>query len=504
MTLSKPDQPGQRLHPVSPLFLFIQAVVKLVFPLVVSVIGTRATGTGGDTLDWILLGFGVFASLGSILQYWFYRYWLEDDRIVVQSGVFFKSLRQVPYLKIQNLNIERNPLHRILGVATLQIESASGTEPEAVIRVISTAEVEKINAIVKGIQSQQNTTSDSIDANTSAEETTEDDTVFSLTDQELTKYGFISHKALLPVGIVFSFIFQNDAYQRLFYQWVQQYFGQLQATAWSWSQWLIYIGLGLIATLVAIWLASIILAFLQLFRFNLSLAQEKIHAHMGLLTNLTASIPLKRIQLVRIKSSPLHRFFRRQGITMETAGGVNEATGITMRWLAPLIEPKQGQQLLNTLLPAIKWSDLPWQKLEHRAWKRIFKRLLFFTLVIAVGLSFISIWLLTVSAPLILLSYIYAKTFIRLAAYAIDEHCIAYRSGIFFRKISVVRIEKIHNFTLQASPLDRWNNMAQITVDTAGSNIAAHHVHIPFLNRTTAEALHKKLATAVTQTQFEW
>ena len=504
MTLSKPDRPGQRLHPVSPLFLFIQAIIKLVVPLVVSVVGTRATGSGDDTMDWILLGFGVFASLGSILQYWFYRYWLEEDRIVVQSGVFFKSLRQVPYFKIQNLNVERNPLHRILGVATLQIESASGTEPEAVIRVISTAEVEKINTIVKGIQSQDTPASASVGPEHSDGKDAAEKTVFNLSDQELIKYGFISHKALLPVGIVFSFIFQNDAYQRLFYEWVQRSFGLLQATTWSWSQWLINIGLGLLATLVTIWLASIILAFLQLFRFKLSIGQKKIHAHMGLLTNLTASIPLKRIQLVRLKSSPLHRFFQRQSITMETAGGVNEATGITMRWLAPLIEPKQGQQLLHTLLPDIAWSEMPWQKLEHRAWKRIFKRLLFFTLLIAAGLSFVSLWFLTLSLPLTLLAYLYAKAYIRMAGYAIDEHTIAYKSGLFFRKISVVRIEKIHNITLQASPLDRWNAMAQISVDTAGSNITAHHVHIPFLNSSTAEALHQRLSTSVTQTQFEW
>jgi len=500
MKLSKPDRPGKRLHPVSPIFLFIQAIIKLVVPLVISLFGTS-----GTTQDWILLGIGVFASLGSVLQYWFYRYWVEDDRIVVQSGIFFKSLRQVPYLKIQNLNTERNPLHRLLGVATLQIESASGTEPEAVIRVIDNGEVKRITDIVKGIQSEQMATSEDQDGTSQTEQIVENnDTVFSLSDRELTKYGFISHKALLPVGIVFSFIFQNDAYQQLFFEWVQQYFGQLQTLTWTWSQWFFTIGTGLIATLLAIWLASIILAFLQLFRFNLSLAQQKINAHMGLLTNLTASIPLKRIQLVRLKSSPLHRFFQRQSITMETAGGVNEATGITMRWLAPLIEPQKGLQLLRTLLPGINWSDLPWQPLEYRAWKRIFKRLLFFALAIVAGLAFVHLWLLALAVPLVLLCYFYAKAFVRLAGYAIDDNSIAYRSGVFFRKVSVVRIEKIHNISLHASPFDRWNNMAQIAVDTAGSNIAAHHVHIPFLNQTNAEELHQQLSTSVTQTQFEW
>ena len=497
MTLSKPDRPGKRLHPVSPLFLFIQAIIKLVIPLIVSVFGTS-----GETQDWILLGIGVFASLGSILQYWFYRYWLEEDRIVVQSGILFKSLRQVPYLKIQNLNVERNPLHRLLGVATLQIESASGTEPEAVIRVINTAEVQRISDIVRGVQSQG--FNDEKIEQKASETDSDDEPLYALSDRELVKYGFISHKALIPVGIVFSFIFQNDNYQQLFYESVQQYYGLLEVTTWSWSQWLLYIGLGVVLTLLAIWLASIILAFLQLYRFKLGVEQEKIHANMGLLTNLSASIPLKRIQLVRLKSSPLHRYFKRRSITMETAGGVNEATGITMRWLAPLIEPAQGHQLLSTLLPNIKWSKLEWQPLEYRAWKRIFKRLLFFVVLITAMLSLISIWFLLISIPLVVLSYFYAKAYIRMAGFAIDNNSIAFKSGVVFRKISVVRIEKIQNMSIYASPFDRWNKMAQISVDTAGSNIAAHHVHIPFISTTTAQNLHQQLADSVTQKQFEW
>ena len=144
MSQSELKTEGYRLHNSSPLFLFIEAIKKMVLPLFVGIIGTS-----GDKQDWIIIGIAGLASVVTIIQFWFYHYWLEADRLVVKEGILFKSLRQVPYERIQNLNVEKNILHRLFGVATLQVESASGVKPEAVIRVISQAQVAHIQRIIK-------------------------------------------------------------------------------------------------------------------------------------------------------------------------------------------------------------------------------------------------------------------------------------------------------------------------------------------------------------------
>ena len=94
---------GYRLNNISPLFLFIEAIKKSVLPLLIGIVGTS-----GDKQDFIIIAIAVLASVITIVQFWFYHYWLEDDRLVVKEGILFKSLRQVPYERIQNLNIEKN------------------------------------------------------------------------------------------------------------------------------------------------------------------------------------------------------------------------------------------------------------------------------------------------------------------------------------------------------------------------------------------------------------
>ena len=57
--------------------------------------------------------------------------------------------------------------------------------------------------------------------------------------------------------------------------------------------------------------------------------------------------------------------------------------------------------------------------------------------------------------------------------------------------------------TLHESPFDRRLAMAAVHVDTAGASIGSS-VHIPYLARADADALHGRLAAAAAGTQFKW
>ncbi|MCF6299871.1 MAG: PH domain-containing protein [Proteobacteria bacterium] len=491
MTQFKPTTKSYRLHNISPLFLALESLKKMVLPLLIGLVGTK-----GELQDWIFIGIVAFAAIATIFQFWFYHYWLEEDRLVVKEGILFKSLRQIPYQRIQNLNIERNILHKIFNVATLQIESASGSRPEATIRVISNLQVKRIQDIVKG--------KSELTDHSKKEQTEQDKPLFELSNKEVTKYGFISHRSLLPVGIIISIISQSDSLRAQAYSYFEGLIGSLHVELWGYQQWL-FNGLAFTVTLLLmVWLSSILLSFLQLYQFKLSKVNSKLQAEMGLLTKLSSTIPIKRIQLIRIGFSPLHKWFNRQTIKMETAGGVTEHSGLTMSWIAPLISPQKGGNLLSQIHPEINWHKLNWQPLEKRAWRRIFKKNLFFTLIPISIISYFypaySLWFL-LTVPLI---FAYAKAYIKKAAYTMDERIIAFRSGIFFHKISIVKLSKVQTFTQSESPFDRRNKMACITVDTAGSNMAAHNVHIHYLDKDKILNLKKQLSERVSQSQFVW
>jgi putative membrane protein len=490
---------GYRLHNSSPLFLFIEAIKKSVVPLLFGIVGTR-----GDLQDWIIIGIAALASVMTIIQFWFYHYWLEQDRLVVKEGILFKSLRQVPYERIQNLNVEKNILHRIFGVATLQVESASGVKPEAVIRVISQAQVAHIQGIIKQRSKQPVSLNQPAEAGDNEDVKPKPAALYQMSSKDVATYGLISHKALVPIGIVGSVLSQNDYYRSRFVDFVSGFVGELHVERWAVSEWVIYSLAFLMVMLVTIWVTSIAMAFLKLHGFSLARPDKNLHADMGLLTRLTANIPVRRIQLIKLWHSPLHRLFKKVSIKMETAGGVTEQSGITMSWLAPLIRQAEGFELIRTIQPEVDLHNTQWVPVEPRAWKRVFKKCLFFMLLIMAPLVYLyHAWglLMLLWVPL---AYVYARAYVRHAAYAVSDDLIACRQGVFFRKLSVVKIGKIQNISCLQTPFDRRNGMARLTVDTAGSNPVTQDINIHYIDQQTVLQLAGRLANQVSQVKFVW
>ena len=490
---------GYRLHNSSPLFLFIEAIKKMVLPLFVGIIGTS-----GDKQDWIIIGIAGLASVMTIIQFWFYHYWLEADRLVVKEGILFKSLRQVPYERIQNLNVEKNILHRLFGVATLQVESASGVKPEAVIRVISQAQVAHIQRIIKQRAKQPLSMQQSGDDKDTDALSPQPTALYRMSSKDVATYGFISHKALVPIGIVGSVLSQNDYYRSRFVEFVSGFAGELHVERWAVSEWVIYSLAFLVVMLLTIWVTSIAMAFLKLHDFSLAQPDKNLHADMGLFTRLTANIPVRRIQLIKLWHSPLHRFFNKVSIKMETAGGVTEQSGITMSWLAPLIREADGFGLIKTIQPEVDLQQTQWLPVEPRAWRRVFKKCLFFILLLMAPLIYLyHAWglLMLLWVPL---AYLYARAYVKHAAYAVSDELIACRQGVLFHKLSVVKIGKIQNISCLQTPFDRRNGMARLTVDTAGSNPVTQDINIHYIDQHKVLQLAERLANQVSQVKFVW
>ncbi len=71
-----------------------------------------------------LLGALIFAFIVAKLQYHFYRYELTEEGFRKELGVIFKKYVTIPYDRIQNVNISRGILDRILGLSGLSIQTA--------------------------------------------------------------------------------------------------------------------------------------------------------------------------------------------------------------------------------------------------------------------------------------------------------------------------------------------------------------------------------------------
>ena len=80
---------------------------------------------------------------------------------------------------------------------------------------------------------------------------------------------------------------------------------------------------------------------------------------------------------------------------------------------------------------------------------------------------------------------------IRFQGYAIREHDLMYRRGLFFRKRVVVPIARIQHVEVGSGPLDRFLGLARLQVFTAGT--AGSDLLVRGIDAETADALRRYL-----------
>lgn len=151
------DEKGEKRHlaPVIRLFWAAQATVSIIF--LALLLNYLLSSLKQDIL-WIGHGeIGLYISglaLMILMPYFIYTelryrnhfYILAKDEIIIRSGVFNTERTLIPYVKIQNMNISRSVLERLVGAATLRIETAGGNPGEAEGILPSMWDYEKVSS----------------------------------------------------------------------------------------------------------------------------------------------------------------------------------------------------------------------------------------------------------------------------------------------------------------------------------------------------------------------
>ena len=127
----------QKLHPNS-IWLFLgRCAVKVVWPFIVLIIllasGYPGTTEGLTTISFSPLLIGIVILLfvvtyiWAVLSYHSYRYELREDGFRKEYGVITKRYVTIPYERIQNVDIYRSVVARILGISELRIQTAGAS-----------------------------------------------------------------------------------------------------------------------------------------------------------------------------------------------------------------------------------------------------------------------------------------------------------------------------------------------------------------------------------------
>ncbi len=79
------------------------------------------------------------------------RYEIQDDEVVVNVGIWTKSVKHVPYRTVTNMQVKRDVVDRLLGIGTLNIQTAGMSgQKGAEERLVGLSNVQEVYESVAG------------------------------------------------------------------------------------------------------------------------------------------------------------------------------------------------------------------------------------------------------------------------------------------------------------------------------------------------------------------
>ncbi|MFB6176102.1 MAG: PH domain-containing protein, partial [Halobaculum sp.] len=136
----------RRLHRFSAVIDAVRGGVQVgSFALFGTFVLARRLGTVEQAWAALLVPLGFLLGAGYQVAYYYrFTYELTNDELVVASGVIGRQKREIPLDRIQNVDVRRPAVKRVLGLAVVTFETAGGSSTEATLDAVSTAEAKRL------------------------------------------------------------------------------------------------------------------------------------------------------------------------------------------------------------------------------------------------------------------------------------------------------------------------------------------------------------------------
>lgn len=491
---------GRRLHGFTVVSRGLRLGRQLLLP---AILGGASLGDGiGAVAQWTVVILAVPSFAVAIAQWLAFRYRLEDDELVIDSGVLSRRRRVIPLARIQNVDLQQSALERLARVAELRLETASGgSETEAGLAVLAVDRARELQtellrrrtgAVVAG-------TDDSSDTGAAAQSPTgtrpREETLLELSVADLAIAGATSNEAgLIAAGLATGLEILDDlgGLQEVD-AWLQAAFeqgGSLGVTG------ALLVGTAVAAGFVLLgWLVSIVATVVRFYGFTLTRVGDDLRREYGLLSRHHSTIPLKRVQAIRIEETLLRRPLGLAALKIETAGASPQQRQNAQGGGAEAYVPITRRRDVGRLIRAV-FEDARFEGVELNAVAPVSRRRSFFRLAAPVTLAAaIVAWLVDplglALAALLVPAWLLAGAQYRARAWARPGGYAITRGGVLTRVSSVIPERKIQTLHLWETPFQRRWSLATLMIDTAGGGRAARAVD---LHRDTARSLILQLA----------
>ena len=469
----------------------------------------------------------------AVVQWAYFKFRIAEDRLLIRKGFIKKTALDLPYERVQGINVERSLVDRIIGLVSVTLDTAGSVQAEGKLPSIRTEVADHLRASVAALRpglEDDALEGDALEGDGGKARDSGAEgwgrVLLKLGPADMVRIGVANRNFIFVaamVGILADLLQPGDFLAPL----LEALAAGVDNAASAFS------GLGALAqlalvvvlilgALAAALLLTVTAAFLRHHAFTLWHDGRTFRSRAGLLTQREVVVEAPKIQQLSLSQDLVMRWFGRfrlralPAAAVVAPGGHNpEGLGVADVLDVPLLDGRRAEELRARVFrrEASEIAVLPRddafrrvspyyiRALTLRIWfiaglilGTVFLQLLAAEVSAGVGVPMLIGWL--ASVPVLVLI---AWQLWRRRGYTHDDDGLASRGGFIGSKVDAFPMRKAQSAIVKQSPLQRRNGLATLQV-----YLACGKITVPYIENEVARGLRDYILYRVEASRRRW
>ncbi len=409
---------------------------------------------------------GLLALLAVLFVYYFFNWYktsitINEDNVIIDRNTLSRYTKTILKKNISVVDLEQNLFERIINTAKVKIDTntiESNTEKDIKIILKMDQAIKLQSELLQGVENKEN-------------------------DKEqilLNKFDFEFDGKTMLINSLLNINVFSILVSVAFFLFIMFYNNEF-------TDIIIVIVIPLLFSIISV-VGSFIMSVVKLYGFKVKREDEKILISYGYFTKKKHTIPINKINGIKVVKPVLARCFKMSCIEIINVGMKEEKEEISI--ILPLLPNDEIKNKLNTLLPEFNLEE----KKSNQTLRAILPTLF----------SFSALFILGVVAAFIISDYALAAIFFSCVIWnlltwicyknrtlAYQDKTIYLTSGIINKKTVIIKNEKIENIMIIQNPIAKIFKVSKMTVTVLATTLNVTHSSGFFENKLFDEIVNE-------------
>jgi len=468
------------------ILMIVWKTYKIIFRQAWPILLLYAFGKSGDNNVRVIIGLAVIAVAGmvySIINYYRYYFYLRDDELIIESGVFKRKKLSITFDRIQTINFEQNIIHKIFDVVRLKIDTAGSSKEEFNFESIGEEKAEALRSLI--LKKKKSIKSSSEAISETSEDISKEELIFELDLLTLLKAGAVQNH-LKSGGLILAFMLwiwqslQEIDMQEAFENTVVE---NLQGGV-------LFFSALVVVFIIFSFAISLISTVVRHFDLKFSRIDKAFKIRGGLFTKKDISAKDQKIQMISWDDNLLMKLIGIKNLTLKQASSVNLSNKKSIK--VPACKPEHIERVKEMLYGLRKFEALNFAPIDKRYFYRQSIIISLILLPIIGGLLYFELVFQGIAVVLVLMLIMLSLYLsFKKKSYAFNNDMLVINGGMYGDKTTILPIYKIQSIKKKQTPYQKRNNLANLIFYTASGSIGIPYIDTNVVDKAIDELLYK-------------